>query len=101
MSYEQSVVSPRWLSYVANKEQFRALRSVIAASARFGVFRLDEDDAGALAIQMQMSKNADPAMALYAAHAYHELRYTKRLREMNDFQQNDLGFRLFDLAMLT
>jgi hypothetical protein len=101
VSYEPSDGSPRWLNYVGNIEQFRTLRSVIAASAHLGVFRLHQEDAGALATQMQMSKNADPAMALYAAYTYYELRYTERLREMNDYQGNDLAFRLFDLAMLT
>lgn len=101
VSYEPSDNSFRWPAYLGNIEQFRTLRSVIAASAHLGAFRLDGEDGAALAQQMQMSKNADPAMALYAAYAYHELRYTERLREMHDFQRNDLGFRLFDLAMLT
>lgn len=100
-SYEPSRSSPRGLSYIANIERFRTLRSVIAAAAHLGVFRLDGEDATALAAQMQMSKNADPAMALYAAYAYHEMRNSARLREMHDFQWRDLGFRLFDLAMLT
>ncbi len=101
VSYEPSDNSLRWAAYMGNIEQFRTLRSVIAASAHLGTFRLDGEDAAALARQMQMSKNADPAMALYAAYAYHELRHTERLREMHDFQRSDLGFRLFDLAMLT
>lgn len=101
VGYEPSRSSPRWGSYMASIEQFRTLRSVIAAAAHLGVFWLQGDDAGTLARRMQMSKNADPAMALYAAYAYHEMRNTARLREMHDFQWNDLGFRLFDLAMLS
>ncbi len=61
VSYEPSDKSLRWPAYLRNIEQFRTLRSVIAASAHLGAFRLDGEDGAALAQQMQMSKNADPA----------------------------------------
>ena len=49
---------------------------------------------------MQQSKGADPAMALYAAYAYHDLGRRESLREMNQYLFRDLGITFFDVALL-
>jgi hypothetical protein len=100
VSYEPSDNSPRWSSYAFQEEQLRALKSVIASTARLGVFRLEGDDAPALARRMQMAKNTSPAMALYAAYAYFEQQRGNLIVEMRDYQKADLGFQFFDVALL-
>jgi len=81
--------------------EFRTLRGLIAAAARLGTLTFQGSDAQALARQMQMAKNGDPFMAIYAAYAYHQLGLGEWMRQMYEFQHRDLGFRLFDLALLT
>lgn len=97
ISYEPSRL---WPDFESRLNDYQVLRSVIAASVRLGAFQLEGEDAAGLAREMQLSKNADPAMALYAAYAYHDIRQGDRLRQMHDFQQQDLRLRLFDVAML-
>lgn len=79
----------------------RGLRSVIAAATARGLFTLEgDDDALALAMRMQRSKSQDPALAIYAAYAYHELGKLDRIREMQHYLREQLGVGLFDLALL-
>lgn len=79
----------------------RGLRSVIAAATARGLFTLEgDDDALALAMRMQHSKAQDPALAVYAAYAYHELGKLDRIREMQHYLRKQLGVGLFDLALL-
>ena len=101
VNYEPSDRSNRWLSYKNRLKEFRALRGLITASARLGALTFKGSDASELARQMQMTKNADPYMAVYAAYAYHQLGLSTWMREMYQYQLNDLGFRFFDLALLT
>lgn len=101
VSYEPSDRSDRWPAYVQRLDEFRALRGLITASARMGTLTFEGAEASDLARQMQMAKNGDPFMAVYAAYAYHQLGRWAWLREMYQYQFSDLGFRLFDLALLT
>jgi hypothetical protein len=101
VNYEPSDRSHRWLSYKNRLKEFRALRGLITASARLGTLTFKGSDASELARQMQMTKNADPYMAVYAAYAYHQLGLSTWMREMYEYQLNDLGFRFFDIALLT
>lgn len=79
----------------------RELRSVIAAATARGLFTLEGDnDALALAMRMQHSKAQDPALAVYAAYAYHELGKLARIREMQQYLRDQIGVGLFDLALL-
>jgi hypothetical protein len=100
VAYEPSDNSQRWMTYQSSAEQFRQLRALANSSAQLGVFRLQGEDAPRLAQMIQMAKNADPVMALYAAYSYHDLQLQAPLKEMHDYAQRDLKMRLFDLAML-
>lgn len=81
--------------------ELQELRSVIAAATARGLFTLEgDDDALALAMRMQNSKARDPALAVYAAYAYHELGRLERIRDMQKFLREQLGVGLFDLALL-
>lgn len=100
VAYEPSDKSYRWNDFVGRAEELRALRAIAASSTRSGVFRLEGDDAIALAQRMQYSKGVDPSLAVYAAYAYLDLRRRDRISDMSQFMRADLGARLFDVAML-
>lgn len=101
VAYEPSDRSWRWSEFRTKLGEIRALRALISSSARLGVFRLESEDALKLARRMQYAKTLDPAMALYSAYAYHDLQLRDRIKEMLQYQFNDLGLRLFDIALLT
>ena len=98
--YEPADTSPRSLDLGPRAADLRRLRAVIAAASSLGTFRLTDEDAPELARAMQQSKGADPAMALYAAYAYHDLGRRESLREMNQYLLRDLGITFFDVALL-
>ncbi len=100
VTYEPTGRSPRRREWPGEIEELRHLRAVIASSARFGAFQLEPDDADRLASRMQDAKNVDPAMALYAAYAYHDLNRRDRIESLQQDLQNGLGLRLFDIALL-
>jgi hypothetical protein len=100
--YEPSNGSQRWRDFQQRAAELRALRALIASAAEFGVFRLESDDAPLLARKMRSFKSLDPALALFAAYAYHDLRDRDRIRAMGDSLAGDLGgVRLFDITMLS
>lgn len=98
--YEPSTSSSRWPMYRDQKDDLRLLRSVVGSAANLGVFALSGADAPTLARRMQVAKGVDPTMSLYAAYAYRDLGARSRIREMHKALQADLGFSLFDVAML-
>lgn len=100
LSYEPSEYTGRWQEYQQHVNELRYLRSVIASAARLGVFRLEGDNALALARQMQYSKTIDPSLALYAAYAYHDLQQGDRISEMSNYLLGDLGMAFFDIGLV-
>ena len=98
--YEPADTSSRWREYEARAVEIRKLRGRIAAAARFGVFRLEGENALQLARQMQNAKRVDPTIALYAAYAYDSLQQTNRIRDMQNHLAEDLKMRFFDIALL-
>lgn len=100
VAYEPSDHSDRWREYEGTMVEARALRAVVASATRSGVFRLETEDAIGLARRMQHLKGRDPTLGVYAAYAYHELQRRDLIREMSRFMQEDLGARLFDVALL-
>jgi hypothetical protein len=98
--YEPSDTSIRWNDYQNRLGQLRRLRGRIAAAARFGVFRLEGEDAMDVARQMQYAKGLDPTMAVYAAYAYDSLQENERIQQMDAYLSADLGLQLFDVALL-
>ena len=100
VSYEPSATSSRSKLYRERMEELRLLRSIVASAAYLGVFQLAGEDAPGLAQRMQMAKGIDPTMSLYAAYAFRDLGVRYRIRKMHEVLQADLGFSLFDVAML-
>ena len=90
----------RWQMYQNSASEIRTLRGIAASSAQHGRFRLDAEDAGALAQKMQYAKGIDPTMALYAAYAYYDLQTVERIEQMSRNLSDDLGVSLFDVELL-
>jgi hypothetical protein len=100
VALEPSANSSLWGMYQSRAGEIRRLRGVAAAASRLGRFRLEGEDALAVARSMQYAKGVDPAIALYAAYAYYDLQEIPRLREMAEYLYGGLGIHLFDVAML-
>jgi hypothetical protein len=98
--YEPSDTSYRWTEYQNRLGELRRLRGRIAAAARFGLFRLEGEDAFEIARKIQYAKGLDPTMAVYAAYAYDSLQENERVRQMDDYLFADLHLHLFDVALL-
>ncbi len=100
VSYEPVENSARWQEVKGREDELRSLRALLASSARLGVFRLRDADAGLLAERMKVGKGIDPSIALYAAYAYHDRQEPEPVRAMQKAIFGDLKVRLFDLALL-
>jgi hypothetical protein len=100
VTYEPADTTWRWSVYQERREELRELRAVIAASSRFGVFRLDVERPEVIARRMQLAKGVDPSLALYAAYGYSDLGQRQVIQEMQRYLSQDLGLRLFDVALL-
>ena len=91
----------RWQEYERTVEEIRELRAVIAASTALGVFRLGEAEEGnALLERLRQAKTVDPALAVYAAHAFNDRRMRPQIVDLQRHLDASLGVRVFDVAML-
>jgi hypothetical protein len=99
---EPSANTARHLQWQAVAGEIGHLRALVAAASSLGVFRLD-DDAHAMALldRMRAVKMIDPAMAVYAAWALHDRRMRSHIAALQRFLDQDLGVRLFDVALLS
>lgn len=95
--YEPAKASDASLSRV----ELDYLRQAIIKASSLGVFALESDDADALAVRMQNLKFQDPALAVYAAYAYHDIGQLSRIAQMQGYLQDHLHVRLYDLALLS
>lgn len=101
IGYEPSAQTWRWADYQKRAPELRRLRSVVATSSSMGVFRLEDNaQAAALLQAMRSVKSFDPALAVYAAYAFHDRRRREQIRDMQKYLGPDLGVSLFDIAML-
>lgn len=107
VSYVPARSSSLHSSYVYERERLEALHAVVAASARFGVFRIEaprenrESIARNMADSIRMLKGIDPTLGLYAAYAYFDAGLPGQVRSVNDAMRSNLsGTKLFDTAML-
>ena len=107
VSYVPARSSPLYSSYESERERLDELHAVVAASARFGVFRIEapkdnrESIARNMADRIRMLKGVDPTLGLYAAYAYFDAGLPGQVRSVNDAMRSNLsGIKLFDAAML-
>lgn len=107
VSYIPARSSSLYESYEHERERLERLHAVVAASARFGVFRIEaakeskESVARNIADNIRMLKGIDPTLGLYAAYAYFDAGLPGQVRSVNDAMRSNLsGIKLFDAAML-
>jgi hypothetical protein len=100
VTYEPVANSDLWMQVAGRSDQLRNLRSLMASSARLGVFRLKEEDSDLLAERMSVGDGVDLTMALYAAYAYHDRQAPDAIRRMQESISRSLHLRLFDLELL-
>ncbi len=100
VSYEPSDNTSRSRDYQQRAQEIRRLRAIASSATAGGTFKLEAQQAEAIARRMQINKSVDPSLALYAAYAYHDLQRRDLLNEMADFMRCDLGAAFFDLSLL-
>jgi hypothetical protein len=100
VAYEPSDNTWRWDLFRQRAAEIRQLRAIAASALARGSFKLEGEDALAIARRMQFAKGIDPSLAVYAAYAYHDLQRLDLLRQMHDYLRGDLGAALFDVALL-
>jgi hypothetical protein len=83
------------------------LHAVVATSAKFGVFRIDDSpeirdkNAKALAEAIRRDGGVDPTLALYGAYAYADAGLYEQVRDLHTIMKAQLGISLFDITMLS
>ncbi|MBI3301688.1 MAG: caspase family protein [Deltaproteobacteria bacterium] len=100
VSYVPSDNSYRWHEYAGERARLEKLRAIVATAARFGVFRVDRENASEIADQIRYLKSIDPTLGLYAAYAYAEVGLRDQVQSVMDYMKGDLSAMLFDVAML-
>jgi Caspase domain len=101
VSYVPSVNSVRWDDYNQSRTRIDALRATIAAAARLGVFRLDDNLTAAHVSEcIRMWKGLDPSLGLYASYAYSEAGRRNDVESVRQLMCDDLQADLFDVALL-
>jgi hypothetical protein len=100
VAFEPSAWHHRRARYGDRLPELRMLRGIASAVSRQGRFRLEGPEAAALASRMRVAGGLDPALALYAAYAYHDLQQADLLDALARELEADLGVQLFDVAML-
>ncbi len=100
VAYEPSAATERWHDYRSHADELRELRSLVAQSIRHGVFRLEGDEALSLAGRIRYAESIDPALAVYAAHAFHGLHREDLVERVVRYLRADLGFLPYDVALL-
>ena len=94
--------SSRSLDEVApDVADLRALRTVVAAASRLGVFRPERvEDREMLVDRLRAATWLDPALAVYAAYALASLGESSSVIELRAALQERLRIDLFDVALL-
>lgn len=82
------------------------LHAVVAASARYGVFRIEGGEnrqrtAAQIADRIRARKSADPTLGIYAAYAYSDANLPAQIVSVAEFMRSDLGVDLYDVALLS
>lgn len=101
LAFEPVPDTPRWAAFAPAAAGLRALRGVVSQAARDNAFRPEPGMVDRLAERMAYAGHLDPSLALYAAHACHELQQVDRIGPIAARLRTDLGIDLFDLALLS
>jgi hypothetical protein len=105
LAYEPAPGAAPWQDFERRAGHLRELRRLVAGAARGGFFHPEPSTAAMLARQMryalpQDEAPVDPALALHAAYALHDLGMTGAIRDLGRTLSRGLGIALFDVALL-
>ena len=101
VAYDPSSGTKRFRTYVRQREELLTIRSVVAASAYKGAFRLTQESLAKLPEKMRLLKGVDPTMAIYATHMYNRLDEITAIDSIQTYLIDDLGFTIYDVAMFS
>jgi hypothetical protein len=105
VSYLPSLTGP-FVADDATMLRVNELRAAVAASAQYGVFRIEgtaperREKAAELAKRIRGDKAVDPTLGLYAAYAYAEAGITSEIESVREYMRPTVQGELFDIAML-
>jgi hypothetical protein len=100
VSYVPSENSYQWNRYMHKRPRLEKLRAITAAAARYGVFRVNRENAGSVASQIRYLKSIDPTLGLYAAYAYAEVGLSDEVNSVLRYMVDNLHAMIFDVGML-
>lgn len=101
VNYVPSSNHSRWTQYAHKKEKITRLRALVALAVAKNRFLLsDEHEAEVLAKAIRIEKATDPALGLYAAHAYSQASQDKHVRSVLEFMRKDILVDLLDVRAL-
>jgi hypothetical protein len=89
-----------WNRFQHVESQVNELRAQVAAVTRFGRLDIEPEQASDFAETIRDLKAFDPTLGLYAAYGYAEIRAVKDIRSVQSYMIQDLGVRIYDIAML-
>jgi hypothetical protein len=84
-----------------SRRELEFLRQAISKASSLGVFALEAGDVDQLASRMQNAKFQDPALAIYAAYAFHDIGQFRRIGQMQEYLKSRMDVQLYDLALLS
>lgn len=101
VAFEPAAGRGEFDAFARNAATLRELREVVSEAARDNAFRLDQALGDLLDSHMRYDGHLDPALALYAAYAFHEMQRRDRVEELAGALEGDLHVRFFDLDLLS
>jgi hypothetical protein len=100
VSYFPARSNPRFAEYHRLEKTIRQKHAFVAASARLGVFALQEEYAGEMGSLLRVEKALDPTLGLYAAYAYAQVGQFDQIESVFEYMSQEPEPVLFDVAML-
>jgi hypothetical protein len=106
VNYDPSRNNWRFSDYEFERPRLASLRATVAASARYGVLRIEGDKdtrakgASSFADRIRVLKGIDPTLGIYAAYAYADADLIDQVRSVRSYMRDDLNVDIFDVAML-
>jgi hypothetical protein len=101
VSYVPSSNTERFMWYEPKRAEIDRLRALVAVSVQGGRFQVnDPDTAAGLGDRIRVEKAIDPALGVYAAHAYSAAGLDRKIYDVLWFMKDDLEIAVFDVVLL-
>jgi hypothetical protein len=100
VAYTPARGTMRWVDYQYDKDTVDQRRAFLAASVRLNLFRVGGNSARMLSEYLRGMKYFDPALGLYAAHAFARAGMSGEIESLYEQMRRGNVADLFDVAML-